>query len=231
MFCPECGVGISDGVSFCPQRGKNLAAAKTVTVAKIVAAAVNGKPDQIGCNFPSQAGSFSGSSFIEALSYESGVFGKVLVGAQLVLCLLSLLPYFPLDLILYSSECSIFMLLPTLSDFSGYIGSGSTGAALYIWAFVVTALWLGAIVTTVLDTRALVKGGTCRGLGAPLYLILGLLALVSMFGFNAYVSGTISYTFFSATVWVLLLVVISAVAVGLHVYRVGPANYKDSLFR
>lgn len=75
---------------------KNLAAAKTATVAKTAAAAVNGEPNQIGRNIPSQAGSFSGSSFIEALSYESGVFGKVLVGAQLVLCLLSLLPIFPL---------------------------------------------------------------------------------------------------------------------------------------
>lgn len=225
MFCPECGTNVSEGASFCPQCGKCLSATN------MVATAGNAAPDQFGSKIPSQMGGFSAFSYIDALKNNPVLFSRVIVGAQLVLCLLSLLPFFSLDLILFSSECSILMLFPTLSEFSEYLGSSSTGIALYAWAFVISALWLGAAVMTVFDTLALVKGGKCRGLAALLYLVLGLLALVSVFGVNAYVSGSISYTFFSVTVWVWLLVVISALAVALHVYRVGPANYKDYLFR
>ena len=222
MFCTNCGTEVPDVAVFCPECGTRVAVARQQDGAKgaveapatPTAPANSGKPSGLQVTIPSFSGNVSPEALTGFLKDGSAVPDKAVAVVQAVLALLSLLPMFSLDLILYSAESPVFMLFPTLSKLSSYAGS-SFVAVVYVWAAVISIIWLAAVLLSVLDVVCAVKGAKTCGVGSVLYLALGIVVLVSCFGVNAYVASQsiISMNVLSATPWVWILTILAAAAV------------------
>lgn len=224
MFCTNCGTEVPDVAVFCPECGTRVAVARQQDGGKgagevpaIPANSANpGKSSGLQVTIPSFSGNISPDALTGFLKDGSAVPGKVVAAAQVLLALLSLLPMFSLNLIIYSAESSVFSLFPTLSKLASYAGS-SLVTVVYVWAGAITIIWLAAVLFSVLDVVSVVKGAKTCGVGSALYLALGVVVLVSCFGVNAYIASqsVISMSVLSATPWAWVLTILSAVVVAL----------------
>ncbi len=227
MFCSNCGTEMSGEAMFCPECGTRVAVARGQNGGTGGNGSAANPANPAGPSAPQGgAPSFSGNISLDAvtgyLKNGSAVPGKAVAVVQVVLAVLTLLPMFSLDLVIYSEESSVIMLFPTLSKFVSYVGSNAA-AIVYAWAGIISIIWLAAVVLSVFDAMSAAKGKKPCGVGSVLYLVLGIVVLVSCFAVNAMVSSKsiIAMNVLSATPWAWILTILAAALTALLAMKGG----------